>query len=798
MPSSLRQFLDKSRVIKPRKVDKDLQSTPKSPVVQRLAELQKCLRDGGHLTEAFKILKTLQPQSASLSSYERILLGRDTGVQELFKSLVRARLDDMHGEETPTLAQTLALYGELALLQPSTGRLHTVLKSALSETLNDIYNLEDNDEAARIIKDIFQIWKLIMADSFSMGITSQTSAQDWQTLPPLTEVKERSKALGRAPEWDQLYRHVFPSDNILSPLKSLSYQAVASLFCHHRLKKAGCLRDDFIQETKAFTEVLYYMVGIAKQLHHGALNLAIGRKSSDKFSELFGESCHEDWQAFRQSFRNKKQERQRHPPVDEPDPLTKLDSSSLSAESHKEHSQGIGMLFSNLRKASKEGDMNLLMKLWKRHEEFSEGKGKQFTQSIYAEFLWAFVKLVRIEKALEVWSTMQNLGVEPNMSHWTAMLEACRKPRDQGSLMNIWKQIQDSGLRVGNTAWTTYISILLHCRDWQEAVKTVSQLRDAWDGWSSKQRGSSTSDKDEEYKPTMVPINVTLSGLLSLHKPEIADSVLKFARERNLQPTVETFNILLKPAVRASNLARVQEILKELHESGCSPDIVTHTILIDGIFRNGQSQTTTQTTSDQHARIDQVFENMDASGIKATAHTYATILHSLLSSHKPNLPAASAVLDRMRRHNVHLSPHICSILVQHYFNADPPDLSAIDALWEHMEQAGTVADHIFFDRMVENYARLGATDKMLHFLRIMPKKGKLPGWLSLVAALKALAAQEDWGAASELVRSVEKESGYARLGVRRGWKGEEEFKVLLQGLRKEGAIMSWEEMHSKV
>ena len=205
------------------------------------------------------------------------------------------------------------------------------------------------------------------------------------------------------------------------------------------------------------------------------------------------------------------------------------------------------------------------------------------------------------------------------------------------------------------------------------------------------------------------------------------------------------------------------------------------------MFRNPTAPFFDKSVADQQKAVADIFDEMSKAGINPTPHTYSTLLHSLLSTATPNLPAARAVLTRMAAEKIKTSSHIYTILITHYFEASPPDLQAIDATWKRMQMEGTRPDHVFFDRMIEGYARCNEMEKMLHFLRMMPKAGTIPGWLALVEALRLLKHREEYELCAELVNDINNEKGLLRLGTR-GWKGEEEFWALVSELRMAGLI----------
>ena len=149
-----------------------------------------------------------------------------------------------------------------------------------------------------------------------------------------------------------------------------------------------------------------------------------------------------------------------------------------------------------------------------------------------------------------------------------------------------------------------------------------------------------------------------------------------------------------------------------------------------------------------------------------------------------NVSTALKVLAHMGSRNVQPTAHIYTILMTYYFQLDPPDLRAADALWNQISNTprySETLDIIFYDRMVEGYARHGAMGKTMAFLTRMSKDGKRPGWLAMIAVIQCLASHREWDRLKQIVFDVQRSEGLLRAGVR-GLKGQPEFWELVNTL----------------
>ena len=458
-------------------------------------------------------------------------------------------------------------------------------------------------------------------------------------------------------------------------------------------------------------------------------------------------------------------------------------------------------LVRELQLAAQKRDINHASHVWGRFfEKFKELQNSRKNHDIsldktslgvvFAEFLNTFLSLGQLGKAIVVWNMMIESGYPPNKNHWINMLKVCVTNRDRSSLQSIWQTMLAQNLRPNNHMWTVYIRGLVMSRSWDLTLSALEEMGKSWldsknDEHPPDDTESGQTDLQEQHQPSMVPINTALAGLIGFERVKTAHSVLQWAKSRGLKPDTVTYNIFLRPAVRNNQRREVTRILKEMEANDCQPDVGTFTTLLDGLFRNPTNSFQSQRPEEQEKAVSRIFEDMRDNGIVANNRTYSTILDSLLSPKQFNLAAAGAVLAKMMELNIKPSRDIYTILVTHHFSCNPPNLIAIDRIWERIQREKTPVDHVFYDRMIENYSRIGQVEKALGFVRLMPKLGKTPGWLALHAVLDALVHVEEWGIIKDLLKDVVDPKQFFKHGTR-GWRGEDDFWDLVNVLRARG------------
>lgn len=452
----------------------------------------------------------------------------------------------------------------------------------------------------------------------------------------------------------------------------------------------------------------------------------------------------------------------------------------------------IRLISQDLARAAQRSDTGLATKLWQRFYENSihDGVMESSQDQILSQFLAAFFSLRRPEQAVDVWNAMVRWNLTPKQKHWQSMIVGSTRAKDLTSVQQIWSNMKAAGFEPDTKSWTAWIHGLIKCGEWQIGLGALEELGRLWKQGAEKAKADDTGTG--QLLPTIEPVNGAITALLATGKVYLVPKVFRWAKSQNLTLNTSTFNIMLRPAIRKDRVDEVYHLLSEMQTYNCQPDIVTFTIILNGLLSNPTSSFHTQTPEAQQSTILSLLSTLQNNGLTATAHTYSTVLDGLLSLQTLNLTAARAVLDHMARNNLKPSPHIYTILVSHYFDASPPNLAAIDSLLHRIRQEKGVLDPFFYDRMIEGYARMGEVEKMLQFVRRAPKEGKTPSWMALLAVLKELVRQQEWIFAKEFVADVsDLEDGLLRHGegskVGRDW-----FWELVDDLRGSGDLKEGE------
>jgi pentatricopeptide repeat protein len=407
------------------------------------------------------------------------------------------------------------------------------------------------------------------------------------------------------------------------------------------------------------------------------------------------------------------------------------------------------------------------------------------TSALCDIFIGAYNSNKKLGKAIDVWNFMISQGLAPTVSTWTAMLSGARVKRDVRAIEGIWQKMEHSGLKPDLICWSSRICGLIECGKDDEALKALDDMGRRWivavqmtHGKLNMDQMQAIGDVNGIPKPSINIINSTILGFLRRRKPQAAYRVLGWASKFGISPDVTTYNILLRPLIRDGHAKNAAALLRQMHSAGVEADVVTFTTILDEILTTSESST----PEAMRQTISDVFSYMDETGVQATSHTYSKLIHHMLQQPTGGLLAVNVIMERMAKEGLQPSPYVYTPLVQHYFNEQPPNLEAVDSLIERARRENTNMDHIFWDRVIEGYARAGDTASALRVLGKINSQGGKAGWYTLKTLLNALTEGEEWEAARTLVRNTKVDHGGPLPDDVRGQDGQHQFWNFAMGL----------------
>lgn len=751
-------------------------------------------------TQTKKILKLKPAESLKHAPRaQKPLLLMQRTLADVLLLICRCRSLDLSSLKIPAAPEVIKLYLTHKVMLSSWDDILWIKIGTLLEAVHqfpkDPTAVEgfDPHDATRLLEEILDIWEIFMEE---YGIMDHSV----KTQPPKSESLDQPENTGgtvpmsrdRSRTWHGLPNNLdtrLPSLSARSairqrfleflpkypnqPMNGIAEAALLTHDCIDILKTTSVISDSVIKSAQPFHNFVRYLNYKGYHLVGLVIDMMKTKGLSPKIADLAVAS----WEAAPKS------KMECLVSVGRPTSVLKKKVFQLSTEWKM---QQIRLISQDLARAVQRSDTGLATKLWQRFYDNSihDGVMESSQDQILSQFITAFFSLRRPEQAVDVWNAMVRWNLTPKQKHWQAMIVGSTKAKDLTSVQQIWSSMKAAGFEPDIKSWTAWIHGLIKCGEWQIGLAALEELGRLW----RRAPGEAKTNETGQLLPTIEPVNGAITALLATGKADLVPKVFRWAKSQNLTLNISTFNIMLRPAIRKDRIDHVYHLLSEMQTHNCQPDIVTFTIILNGLLSNPTSSFHTQTPEAQQSTVLSLLSTLQNNGLNATAHTYSTVLDGLLSPQTLNLSAARAVLDHMAGRNLKPSPHIYTILVSHYFDTSPPNLAAIDSLLHRIRQEKGVLDPVFYDRMIEGYARMGEVEKMLQFVRKAPKEGKSPSWMALLAVLKELVRQQEWIFVKEFVADVsDQEEGLLRHGE--GSKlGRDWFWELVDDLRRGGVL----------
>ncbi|EOO02224.1 putative glutathione s-transferase protein [Phaeoacremonium minimum UCRPA7] len=204
--------------------------------------------------------------------------------------------------------------------------------------------------------------------------------------------------------------------------------------------------------------------------------------------------------------------------------------------------------------------------------------------------------------------------------------------------------------------------------------------------------------------------------------------------------------------IRQGLTEEVGTIFKMMKEQGIQADVATFTIVLDGSL----SQLDEQSSEKQVETVMRVLSEMEAAGIEANMETYGKMMYLLLREGDRARDSVKAVLAHIWGKGLELSSHIYTILVEHYFSREPPDLDAVRDLIQSrglVNKSGTT-DLVFWERVIKGYAHAGDTASAMDIFERIDSFGAAVTLSTLEVLLRALVHFREAEQAQKLVDTV--------------------------------------------
>ncbi|KAL6399012.1 hypothetical protein AUP68_17548 [Ilyonectria robusta] len=309
-------------------------------------------------------------------------------------------------------------------------------------------------------------------------------------------------------------------------------------------------------------------------------------------------------------------------------------------------------------------------------------------------FVWCGVR--RANRVQDTMDLMKELGIQPTVKTYTAMLHGWKMCKDLGKIEALWSQLVQSGMKLDVIIWTERISALIDGGRSQEGVDALVEMVTTW------KQAVKQGRQAHAVEPTIAVVNAAFNGLLRLGDPQKANQVLSWAGQEGFMPDIRTYNILIRESLRADDPEDAKDLLRSMKNQGVQPDAATFTVLLEGVIGRMGDEATPE---EQVQAVDQVFADIESANLVPNQETYGKMLYSVAGLPNGSEEAIAAVQAHMRGKGITVTAHMVTILVERALSRDPPDIHAVrDLLREHKLKTVDQGDQTLWERVMSAFS----------------------------------------------------------------------------------------------
>lgn len=699
-----------------------------------LARLKPMLRSQS-IESCLEFFLTKVWSNVPFQGRNRLLKQRGT---YLMARVVEAKMDDWDNERLPSLAQTTQIFYELDSLtcRKWTDSVMGLIRNLVtrSTTRADYPDAEAYERSmARkdvLLQDLIDTWivfhRLRLSPIRHDGMDMDTPIPTFE-FPRLDE--EMLSTFAKTGEFVKAIKMVFPrvwgNDFQTIPAVAIASFAVLADPKHSSLEaqeKAKPLLDPI---GKILASVPIWKQGFYKLFaeHPDVLVYVLAR-----------------WDSLMSQLRQTGGREQRPPRMQRP-PKTTVRGPEAREQSGPSSNAIIHQVNTAIGMADSDAVEVAWSRFWNPHAVLSEDRKAELQTmvSLFHYFIMAFTALHRPQKAVEVWECMIRIGAQPTVKTWTSLIEGCRRSKNSVGIENVWKKVLASGLEVDEAAWSARVVGLIDCGEPEAGLRALDEML-------------------HRSKLTIAPINAAIAALIRLNAMSAARQVLDWASQNQVEPDIVTFNTMLRLLVVQGKATEVDGLLKMMKDKAVDPDAATFTVLLEGLIDSSKDAD----PAEQVKSVNDLFDQMQAAGVEANMGTFARMIYLLLDEPGTNsYQAIDAIRKYIHSKGLKMSTYMYTILLDHYFGLDPPNLEAVEELmekaglkWRMLVQRGL--DRVFWERVIKGYAKAG--DVALAF-QIFEQVGNIGAAMTLdtlSALLRSLVKAGKIEEASKMVEIVKR------------------------------------------
>ncbi|QSZ34928.1 hypothetical protein DSL72_007790 [Monilinia vaccinii-corymbosi] len=681
-------------------------------------------------------------------------------VPALLRLIIKEREEQPFRDDVPTFSEVILATFELGLLDGIEWiqLITTLIGSILKVGLRTV-------KGHKLLSELLICWNIVCRrpsrESPLEGYNKSSS--DWSKLPSLslTALSQKKGLEGTQYVFSLLTPYFYPKE-----MKQLPTVALGTLSLLLKLDKTG-VGADVVQNAQPL------MSSFSTAVNACEMSLSDAAVFFPGVPESIVNLVKDDWPMIKE-FTSKRASPQNF----------------KAAEEERTH-----FLYKEVSGAFARRDVALLDQLWIQAQKLptaEDGSDSGYrpgylTRAFYNYFILVFMTLKQQSRAIDVWNHMIKSDITPDLTAWDSLLNGCKMSRDAKALEQVWAMMIASGQAPDVHCWTTRISGLIHCYKANDGIRALDEMGRLWLAAMRKndpnfkledfKKSGKFKDFKDAVRPTTATINAAVSGLVKMQEIGAAKRILAWADQWGIIPDVKTYNTILGSIVRAGH-DKTPQLLTAMEGQGVQADAATFVAILERAFADIEMLT----PEERIEVINKTFLAMEQTDVIPNLKFYGKMIYLLLRDVPTDIRPVTEVMARMARQNLTPTTYIYTVLLQYYFAQSPPNLGAVNSLIERSKLTVGSVDHIFWDRLIEGYARVGDTSSAIYYLRKVQKSKQFTSWNTMRTLLMALVENDEWDVARELVQNAVVDTGGPIGSEERGVEGQHKFWALVREL----------------
>ncbi|CAH9146364.1 unnamed protein product [Cuscuta epithymum] len=191
-----------------------------------------------------------------------------------------------------------------------------------------------------------------------------------------------------------------------------------------------------------------------------------------------------------------------------------------------------------------------------------------------------------------------------------------------------------------------------------------------------------------------------------------------------VSPDTVSYNTLIKGLCKANKLQEALNLRVGMENANLTPNVLTYTILMDGLFREDRE-------------VDEamgLLDEMKIKGLEPDVFTYTILINGLCS--KGNVNKGKEVFNEMLVHGV--SPNVVTYTSLINGFCKKGQLKETMMMFNSMLERGVKPDIVTFTSIINGLCTGGRADKALKVFKSMLAKGVVPGSITYNVLLRGL------------------------------------------------------------